>query len=406
MLPIENVKELISENPIKQVWKLLHYFHDSGYAGKVIKRIHNISEGEQEKNVEKQAIQIACCLKQAEEYFNASTIVGLATKPTLIYYGIVNLSQALVLLTKDASYSFDVLRKRGRQYANHGLELAKSSKDIKAGPVQDFLGGVKCGLAKNEGGAIGQFASFYESLVPPAICIPQEVHDSGKATFIEKTIAHPSVNMLDISYLLDKEMDILSLLKGLPELYSDLFDVGIQPRLSRGNIRSSVIKTYKPDLSSEKNKLDVMREHLDFFIDALPAQDKDRLFAFYQSKIQNLKTEADFGRNMHLSLDLTIVRGGIQCLETLFYPDIVDSINGKKFYVLEPESYIAEPAVYFIVAYCLGMLARYYPDVWMKVIKEQSTVAELMDSFLSSAYRKFPNLILDQMTSIKHNVHL
>ncbi|MEW6497623.1 MAG: YaaC family protein [Cyanobacteriota bacterium] len=51
-----------------------------------------------------------------------------------------------------------------------------------------------------------------------------------------------------------------------------------------------------------------------------------------------------------------------------YFPDTVEDINGRKFYILKPEEYLPEPASHFIILFCLGMLCRYYPDVWMKVI--------------------------------------
>lgn len=89
-----------------------------------------------------------------------------------------------------------------------------------------------------------------------------------------------------------------------------------------------------------------------------------------------------------------------------YFSDIVEDINGKKFYILNPEDYLPQPASHLIILFCLGMLCRYYPDVWMKVIDENVQVAELTDSLLNIIYRKFPNLILDQMTGIQHYVHL
>lgn len=89
-----------------------------------------------------------------------------------------------------------------------------------------------------------------------------------------------------------------------------------------------------------------------------------------------------------------------------YWPDIVDDINGRKFYILRPEAYIPEPATHFVLLYCLGMLARYYPDIWMRAIDENVQIAKLTDSLLNIIYRKFPNLMLDQMTWVKHYVHL
>jgi YaaC-like Protein len=58
-----------------------------------------------------------------------------------------------------------------------------------------------------------------------------------------------------------------------------------------------------------------------------------------------------------------------------------------------------------VLTYCLGMLSRYFPDVWMTVKDSRVEIAEVTNTLLGVIYRKFPNLILDQMTGIKHHIH-
>lgn len=408
MVPINQVKEIISEDPIRQVWKLLHYFHDIKYTSKQIKRVHGITDDSQDNNIKKQAQNISYCLKQAEDYFNASTVVGLSTRPTLLYYGVVNLSQALVLLKQNGNYSFDVLRKNDKQYSNHGLELVKEIKSIKPNQPNEFFDCLKCIIKTNNEGPIGQFAIFYKSLVPQAICIHQSIHDSGKSTFIERDIAHPAVDIIPINDLKEKEINILEIIKGLPDLYSDLFDIGVQPALTRGNNTRSVINYYKKDETTGENKRDKVSITDDFFVDGIPIDKKQIFLDYYKEKIPAMTTVADFGSNLHFQLKKDLLIDGViqEDTQPSYYPDIVDSINGKKFYVLDPKNYLPEPASYFAITYCLGMLSRYYPDIWIRTIKDEPSVAEITDTILNTVYRKFPNLILDQMTSIKHNVHL
>jgi YaaC-like Protein len=58
-----------------------------------------------------------------------------------------------------------------------------------------------------------------------------------------------------------------------------------------------------------------------------------------------------------------------------------------------------------VLTYCLGMLSRYFPDVWMTVTDSRVEVAELTNTLLSVIQRKFPNLVLDQLTGVKHYIH-
>jgi hypothetical protein len=85
-----------------------------------------------------------------------------------------------------------------------------------------------------------------------------------------------------------------------------------------------------------------------------------------------------------------------------YYPDMVDSVAGELFFILQPAHYLPEAAAYFVLLYCLSMTARYYPDIWMSFISDNVRGAELVDTLLNFAQRKFPHLMLDQLTDAKH----
>ncbi|MBD2571055.1 hypothetical protein H6G59_24805 [Anabaena lutea FACHB-196] len=85
---------------------------------------------------------------------------------------------------------------------------------------------------------------------------------------------------------------------------------------------------------------------------------------------------------------------------------MIDDIHGKIFYKLPSEEMDFQEIIsHFVILFCLGMLCRYYPDIWMEIVEENVLVSEFTDSLLNIIYRKFPNLILDQMTLTKHYVH-
>ena len=106
---IQGFNDIASENPIEQIWKFLRFFLDESSVSNTIRRTHRIPDGKFTSDVKKQARQVGYCIRQAEEYFHASSQVGLPTRPTLLYYGAVSLSQALVLLRQDGTHSLDTL---------------------------------------------------------------------------------------------------------------------------------------------------------------------------------------------------------------------------------------------------------------------------------------------------------
>lgn len=401
---IQGTKDITSENPIKQIWKFLRFFLDTPSVSDTIRGIHSIPKGKFDSGIKKQARQIGYCIRQAEEYFHASAQVGLPTRPTLLYYGAVSLSQALVLLRQDGSHSIDALRKT-RKHTHHGLNLVRGLA-VAASPShgpEAFFSSLECEYNTKEGIPWGHFALFYRSLVPCACQIRREIYDHGKPTFLQDDIPMNCADLLPLESLVSKRANILQLIKTLPDTYFALREIGMQPDLRRGNVKIQIMRHYKRnDQGSEQ--LERTNHRHDFFIDDLTQDQKAHLLASYKDRNPDIKLEAELASNIHLSLTKEFLPSEAPHLG--YYPDIVDDMNGRKFYILRSDAYIPEPAAHYIVLYCLGMLSRYYPDVWMKGIDENVAIAELTDSLLNIMYRKFPNLILDQMTWVKHFVHL
>lgn len=229
---IENSKDITSENPIGQIWKYLRSFLDVTSVSKRIRRIHTIPNGKFDSDVKKQARQIGYCVRQAEEYFQASSQVGLATRPILIYYGAVSLSRALTLLRQDGCHSFDALRKSDK-HNHHGLDLVRGLAAT-ARPIdgpEAFFNSLQCKLHTKDGSPQplgrpdgsaekppvkttkttdprekiipwGNFPLFYRSLVPCAFMIDFEVRDRRKSTFIKGARPYVCADLLPLNSLI------------------------------------------------------------------------------------------------------------------------------------------------------------------------------------------------------------
>jgi hypothetical protein len=136
----------------------------------------------------------------------------------------------------------------------------------------------------------------------------------------------------------------------------------------------------------------------------MPEQ-KDAFLAFYRRRNPAIKIVDDYGANFSMSLT-TEGRDEREAIARIgYYPDVAEDLAGRKYYIMEPDNFLPEPAAIFSLLFCFSMLCRYYPDVWMKGIDENVRMAELMNLFLNIAYRKLPNLILDQLTLTKHIIH-
>jgi hypothetical protein len=154
---------------------------------------------------------------------------------------------------------------------------------------------------------------------------------------------------------------------------------------------------------SPESTIKVIDTH-SFWINQLSPDDKKILLTLFQ-KNQNLKVVEEFPSNLRV-----VQRPEADTWENLaklysYYPDVVEDLNGRKYFILHPDRYLPEPASMLALSYCLGMLSRYFPDVWMGVLDKRIEIVELANTFLNVLHRKFPHLILDQMTGVKHNIH-
>jgi hypothetical protein len=116
---ITSASTLASDNMPKTCWSRIRRFHNVTYVKDLICNLHNVAH-EQAKNVQKQAEQIRYCLTQAKEYYDAAQAVSLATKPVLMYYSLMSLALAEILMKQDGGSSLD--KARG-QNAHHGLSF-------------------------------------------------------------------------------------------------------------------------------------------------------------------------------------------------------------------------------------------------------------------------------------------
>lgn len=184
---ISRIRNIASNNPLLEVWKCLRLFLNSERTIKRIREIHNVESGKHDGNIKKQAIQIGYCIRQAEEYFEASSSVGLATRPLLIYYGVVALSRALILLRNDGTYSFDAMR-TAKKHRHHGLVLSEGKAELagKAKTAEDFFSAIcsSC-FVKEDGTPWGHFPLFYQSLVPSVFAQQVVMREIGRETSLE-----------------------------------------------------------------------------------------------------------------------------------------------------------------------------------------------------------------------------
>jgi YaaC-like Protein len=406
---ISHVNRITAEQPTEQIWKLLRLFLDSDATAVRYANFVDIGDEEYEKkkeNIFKQVKQIGYCIRQAEEYFRAGSQVSLATRPLLLYYGAVSLSQALVLLKNDGEKSFDFKksekdiqvdpevpnRTKLKPHEHHGLELKKDFVSVinrRSLTPKDFFDSISCEVYINkEDKPWGQFPNFHNSLEFPAYEVNATIHERWRSKPFMSKVCNLT-QIFSLQELVDKKsIKVLGLLRLLPDLVGIMNELELGSILTRGTLtinsrifRGPMVETnYIYEFDEGINNYQFFRE-------------------FFQRQVQ-ATIETDIPDPLQAKLHQ--IEGPFPHELVSLLPAI-DDISGNLFFYSQ-ERVVSEIDSIHMILFCLGMLSRYHPHVWMKVITEHVVIAELIDSFLNVVIRKFPNLILDQMTLTKNQI--
>jgi len=418
MRMIRQIKNVTCSNPHAQIWKHLRFFLDLPYTVKRIKEIHNIHDSKHERNIKKQAEQINYCILQAEEYYKAAEHVSVAIKPLLLYYGSVALSQALVLLSNAGELSFDYRRKT-KKHSHHGLELKEFPlpSKLSEAPLQDILRLIRCNIYLKENTPWGQFGLFYNSLVPSAFSISLRYRQVDEALFETPTqaeeirkqlqkqlqavmhkggytthfIPHGCAELLPIDSIKNNVFTCFDLSTMLADCYSTFQELGIRPQICRGSLDAEVFEGYKIDEKGNKIVVELVEDH-SASINGINETEEAQLLSLLAAQNSPFKMTEQVYNPLNLQqrevgdhslvLHARITYRSREERDRFYYPDIVDDLHGNLYYIIEPEKYIHEPGSLFIIQFCFGMLSRYYPDIWMKLVKEHTIFREFTDTLL------------------------
>jgi len=380
---IKDYREIITENPYKEMWNHLNYFADADYVDKKVRERFELKDGKHVNCTKKRAKSIAYSMQQAHNYFRASQEVDLSVKPVLIYYGMVSLANVIFLYNLDSLKSPKIER-------DHGLEL-KPINDS-GNSTQGILENISCEICKNKdsGQPYGHFKNFYNSIVPECVFVKQTFSENDNFLSCKKPFEN--VKKLEIGNLVVRKFELLTMLRFLPDMIGQLHLNSIDQNLCSGVLEH---KARKP-----KQNKEIIIE-INFSINELSSEKKEYFENLYrQNKAISSSSISNYPRNLHF-----LYKSEIES-ENHYFPDMVQDLQGNIYYIYNAEEYIQELANLYICFYCTGMLCRYSPDYWMNWLEKNVGFRHLMDSLCSVAIRKFPNLILNQLTQSINHFHL
>jgi hypothetical protein len=196
--------------------------------------IHSIPR-KQHQNAKKQASQIRYCLVQAREYFAAASVVSLATKPNLLYYGLMSLALAEILLKQSGNSSLDKAREQNR---HHGLTMTVG--DAPTSPtLTQAASAIKAHPVWFEGARRGTFELWHKSSREhPIVGLKTDYQPTGGST----SGYHVIYSASDQPYesFPDSGMSLAQALSGVPELAEDVSMHGLPSDLIRGTAKLDI----------------------------------------------------------------------------------------------------------------------------------------------------------------------
>ncbi len=376
-----NLKTKKSKNPYKQIWKYLHSYKDQNFS---LKKIKSFSPKANKDTLKKKAKQIGYCIRQSEEYFCASEEVSLATRPLLLYYGVMCLSYALIVLKNDDNHSIDYLRQI-KSNKHHGLHIKGDFQLIsKTRKWKTLFSELKSEIAKKSGKPIGTFSLFYKSIVPASSMVKRELQNLGRVTVLKGYIIKelPQIPKMD---LLNNSASCLSLFSNIPDLYDNLVEENIYSNLCKGSAKIRIQSQFKKHFEVSS----------DIFLDDVTEQEKKQFIKNYNF----LKIYYDMKTNVHYQINKSFPSQEEIEVEL---PYFIFDINEQMYHIINPDKFEPELISFYRILFCLGTLSRYYPDIWMKIIDEKILTNEFVNTLLNIIHTKYPQLILEQMNLISY----
>jgi hypothetical protein len=241
---ILNAASLVRGRDISRfAWAGLRRFQNVPFVEQQILTLHALDK-KQRQNAQKQAKQIRYTLIQAEEYFAASGSVSLATKPTLLYYSIMSLAMAEVLLKQTGESSLDRARE---QHRHHGLEFR-----VRDGLKSNFQAMTSSLVARpsvrtGTGGRFGTFELWHRSCREAPLCGMAATRQLGGA-------AHSFTAMMTglderLPLVPDSGISFYECLCALPGMMDFVESYGLVPNLVRGILTSNRPHPYQGQTS-------------------------------------------------------------------------------------------------------------------------------------------------------------
>ena len=342
-------------------WQSLSHFESYDFVARWYKKAH------QRMPNSAKVSQINACFIQGREYFSNAAASAMSVKPLLLYYGALSLSRGAIL-ANNPNKKEENLRK------SHGLEAVDWQGTLKSG--------IKGVLGLKIRSTVGTFSELIE--------VSHNLNTMHKFQGPTNEMGSDGHNLGDISFATDHSFltlgDMISRLLQTGGLYEEI--TGRPSRVFMGcRIASHLPGTHfafpfvgiPPELKTLHDGKNVIIGSSNQIAPGFMQRDdaEDSLIFVHQDHAtyelaKKLFPASHYGSGEFMSVFL-------------------DFPNGDK---------MTEFFKLYLVSYCLGMLSRYYPSVWMALLRnEKGDFAQpLLVRAAEAIESDFPKNVLYQIT--------
>jgi hypothetical protein len=354
-------------------WNSLRRFHHIPTTVERISSLHKLDE-KQSVNARKQAQQIRDCLIQSREYRDAANINSLATKPVLLYYSIMSLALAEILLKGDGMSS---LEKARGENAHHGLELKLNPVPKGAYDLARTAGALRAKPMIVGNRRRGTFELWHRYAREDPVGGQVVTHSDGGTINSFRVLLVGEDERL--GELPAQGISLLDCFKGSPSSFSWVSQFGVEPNV----VRSNFSQTIKTD-GAVTTKLVVHPGP------AAPiAAVTERILM--PAEAVNAVTIINFPSGYCLEWPAGISYSS-------FPPTTCWSDKEVRF--LDPAWPLNEFGYFYLGLYILGNYARYFPDLWMQDVSAGAPLALAVEHFLRQAERRMALLTFSELSGI------
>lgn len=368
---IDSGQTIQTSDVTKFSWNGLRRFHNQKYCSDKLAHIHNI-DSKHKKNVNKQSQKIRVCLAQAYEYYQASHAVTLATRPTLLYYSIMHLALAEVLMKHTGDGSLDRARQEHRHHGltanitgkfNPDLSLETSSRRLRAEPTiwtcEERRGTFELWhRTSREMPILGEWES-------------QKVQQHGYRLVMKADDKRlPLVPASGLS--------LWDCLINLPCMLTHLMTEDILPNYARARCK-------KIDLDDETKLIVIIHPFPQLILDRL----------YNQIRIEPNMLEHLTVTERHSGCIITIQ--SLPDLRSFCSFPIGSTYSPTEVFFSASNVPLNEFGFFYYAFFILGTYARYYPDIWIRDIEENTHLCLAVEALIEGFNQRVPLLALSEM---------